>query len=104
MIICADGMQKELFYVAASRGRRSVVVITGDKERPLRESVGRSAARKSASELARGAQGCCHRGERRGLAAARDLARRVARELVELPGKVLQRARRERSHERGLGR
>ena len=103
VIICADGMQKELFYVAASRGRRSVVVITGDRQ-ALRESVGRSAARKSASELAREAQVCCHRGARRGLAAARNLARRLARELVELPGKVLQRARRERSHERGLGR
>jgi conjugative relaxase-like TrwC/TraI family protein len=103
VIISADGMQKELFYVAASRGRRSVVVITSDRD-GLRESVARSAARKSASELARGAQACRHRGDRRGLAAARDLARRVARALVELPGKVLQRARRERSHERGLGR
>jgi len=103
VIISADGMQKELFYVAASRGRRSVVVITSDKD-DLRESVARSAARKSASELARGAQVCRHRGQRRGLAAARELARRVARELVELPAKILQRARRERTHERGLGR
>ena len=52
VIILADGMQKELFYVAASRGRESVLVITSDKE-TLSESVGRSSARQSASELAR---------------------------------------------------
>src|SRR5438876_6769788 len=52
VIISADGMQKELFYVAASRGKEHVVVITSDKER-LRESVAQSTARKSASELAR---------------------------------------------------
>ena len=51
VIISGDGMQKELFYVAASRGRESVVVITSDKER-LRETVARSTARQSASELA----------------------------------------------------
>ena len=33
VIISGDGMQKELFYVAASRGRQSVTVITSDKER-----------------------------------------------------------------------
>ena len=47
-----DGMQRELFYVAASRGRETVQVITSDKEL-LRDSVARSAARQSASELAR---------------------------------------------------
>jgi len=52
VIISGDGMQKELFYVAASRGREHVVVITSDKER-LRDSVAQSTARKSASELAR---------------------------------------------------
>jgi hypothetical protein len=52
VVISADDLQKELFYVAASRGRDSIVVITSDKER-LRESVERSTARKSASELAR---------------------------------------------------
>lgn len=50
VIISADGMHKELFYVAASRGRQSVTVITSDKER-LRETVARTMARKSASEL-----------------------------------------------------
>ena len=52
VIISADGMQRELFYVAATRGREHVLVITSDKGR-LRESVGQSTARKSASELAR---------------------------------------------------
>jgi hypothetical protein len=33
VILSGDGMQKELFYVAASRGRHSVTVITSDKER-----------------------------------------------------------------------
>ena len=53
-------MQKELFYVAASRGRRSVQVITSDKEL-LRESVARSTARQSASELARKREPFCAR-------------------------------------------
>jgi ATP-dependent exoDNAse (exonuclease V) alpha subunit len=52
VIISADGMPKELFYVAATRGREHILVITSDKER-LRESVAQSTARKSASELAR---------------------------------------------------
>src|SRR5208283_5035329 len=34
----ADGMRKELFYVAASRGRESITVVTSDKNL-LRESV-----------------------------------------------------------------
>jgi len=53
VIISGDGMTKELFYVAASRGRQSVTVITNDKER-LRETVARSMTRTSASELMRG--------------------------------------------------
>jgi len=48
VIISGDGMRKELFYVAASRGREKVVVITSDKEL-LRESVARSTARQWAS-------------------------------------------------------
>jgi ATP-dependent exoDNAse (exonuclease V) alpha subunit len=73
VIISADGMQKELFYVAASRGRHGVAVITSDKER-LKQTVARSMARKSASELTRQA---CH-GRCRGLAPARQLIRRAA--------------------------
>jgi ATP-dependent exoDNAse (exonuclease V) alpha subunit len=36
VIVSGDGMQKELFYVAASRGRERVLVVTSDKEN-LRE-------------------------------------------------------------------
>ncbi len=56
VIISADGMRKELFYVAASRGRESITVVTSDKDL-LRESVASSVARQSASELSRKAQG-----------------------------------------------
>jgi hypothetical protein len=52
VIISGDGMQKELFYVAASRGRQNIIVITSDKEM-LGESIGRSSVRKSALELTR---------------------------------------------------
>jgi conjugative relaxase-like TrwC/TraI family protein len=55
VVISADGMQKELFYVAASRGRESITVVTSDRDL-LRESVARSVARQSASELSRKAQ------------------------------------------------
>jgi hypothetical protein len=45
-------MKKELFYVAASRGRSEITVVTTDREQ-LRDSVGVSTIRQSASELAR---------------------------------------------------
>ena len=38
VVISADGMRKELFYVAASRGRERITVVTSDREL-LRESV-----------------------------------------------------------------
>jgi ATP-dependent exoDNAse (exonuclease V) alpha subunit len=62
VVISGDGMQKELFYVAASRGRRSVQIITSDKD-PAgnkfmpRASKGRSAvptAEQIAEKAARG--------------------------------------------------
>ncbi len=56
VVISADGMRKELFYVAASRGRESITVVTSDKEL-LRETIARSEARQSASELSRKTQG-----------------------------------------------
>jgi hypothetical protein len=65
-------MQKELFYVAASRGRERVLVFTSDKEN-LRESVARSTARQSATELARRIGIGLQQGMRRG----RDLARKL---------------------------
>jgi hypothetical protein len=43
-------------HVAASLGRESITVVTSDKDL-LRESVARSVARQSASELSRKAQG-----------------------------------------------
>jgi UvrD-like helicase family protein len=78
VVISGDAMKKELFYVAASRGRESVTVVTSDREL-LRESVARSGARQSASELARKVQrrpGL--RSELRGLSAARLQARNAA--------------------------
>lgn len=52
VVISADQMKKELFYVAASRGREQLTVVTSDKEL-LRDSIARSGARKSAVELVR---------------------------------------------------
>ena len=79
VVISGDAMRRELFYVAASRGRESVTVVTSDREL-LRESVARSGARQSASELARKAQRQLGlpRGKQRGLAAARRQARYAA--------------------------
>lgn len=104
VIISADGMQKELFYVAASRGRQSVDVITSDKER-LRQTVARSTARKSASELARRARVDLRPGQQRGLATAVVLARRAVQFVRDVPARIPRPApRRERMHEHGLGR
>ncbi|SRR6266496_1203644 len=44
-------MRKELFYVAASRGRESITVVTSDKD-ILRDTIAHSDIRQSASELA----------------------------------------------------
>ena len=51
VIISADAMKQELFYVAASRGREGISIVTSDIER-LGESLGVSMARPSAIELA----------------------------------------------------
>jgi conjugative relaxase-like TrwC/TraI family protein len=51
VIISGDTMKRELFYVAASRGRESIRVITGDRE-ALKASVQSSGRRRSATELA----------------------------------------------------
>jgi len=83
VIISGDGMRRELFYVAASRGREKVVVITSDKEL-LRESVARSTARQSASELARKTRPGLLQGAYRGLAAARKLASRAAQYVLQI--------------------
>jgi len=73
VIVSADGMKRELFYVAASRGRQGLAVVTSDKER-LRESIGCSTARKSASELARDISLGLRQGPNQGIEAARRLA------------------------------
>jgi hypothetical protein len=95
VILSGDGMQKELFYVAASRGRHSVTVITSDKER-LQETVGRSMARTSATELVRENKTSSHRGMA--------MARKLVRAAGELARRVAMQPRKERPRERGLGR
>jgi hypothetical protein len=52
VILSADTMKQELFYVGASRGRQEIVVVTSDREQ-LRDLLGVSTARPSATELAR---------------------------------------------------
>ena len=52
VVISADAMRKELFYVAASRGRESVTVVTSDIE-GLRRSIAISGDRQTATELNR---------------------------------------------------
>jgi len=52
VILSADAMKQELFYVGASRGRSEIAIVTSDREQ-LRESLGFSSARPSATELAR---------------------------------------------------
>jgi hypothetical protein len=85
VVISGEAMKRELFYVAASRGRESVTVVTSDKSL-LAETVGRSGERQSASELVRkmgqnqprtkrmGMQ----RGAQRGPVAAREMAKQAA--------------------------
>jgi conjugative relaxase-like TrwC/TraI family protein len=83
VVISGDAMKKELFYVAASRGRERVAVITSDKEL-LRQSVARSGERQSASELVRKIgqdrppRQCFKRAANRGRVTARDMARQAA--------------------------
>lgn len=52
VILSADAMKQELFYVGASRGRSEIAIVTSDRGQ-LRESLGISSARPSATELAR---------------------------------------------------
>jgi len=52
VILSADAMKQELFYVGASRGRNEIAIVTSDREQ-LRQSLGISSARISAIELTR---------------------------------------------------
>jgi conjugative relaxase-like TrwC/TraI family protein len=115
VVISGDAMKKELFYVAASRGRESVTVVTSDKEL-LRESVGRSGERQSASELVRktvknGAPGQWFgKGQqpRRGLSVAREMARKAAQQqqdsITSVPVGKQEAPRESPTHDRGLDR
>ncbi len=104
VIVSADGMSRELFYVAASRGRDRISVITSDAE-ALRCSVGRSGARQSATELARKALGQVDRGIRRGFDAACQLVRRAALHRSPVPLQALSRPMPERTlREHGISR
>ena len=88
VVISADAMSQELFYVAASRGRHAITVVTSDKEL-LRRSVTRSGQRQSASELARKAEAprpAGYRGgESRGLESARLIAPEAWSEDISSP-------------------
>jgi ATP-dependent exoDNAse (exonuclease V) alpha subunit len=83
VVISADSMKRELFYVAASRGREAIEVITNDQER-LRDSVARSGVRQSATELVQQAEHerpqrpGNHQGAHRGREAARELAHQAS--------------------------
>jgi hypothetical protein len=110
VIISADGMRRELFYVAASRGRERALVITSNKEQLL-QSVGQSAARQSATELERKLHPGLHQGICRGLAAARRLAMWAAQHFVPSLSRNLEPRyqqiiprRKERSHDFGMER
>jgi hypothetical protein len=112
-------MKRELFYVAASRGRESLTILTSDRDE-LRESIARTGARQSASELARKAElEPEHRREglqpglARGLDAARHLAQhhaqhapyREAAETIKMPAleKVLEPKVQQHEITRGFG-
>ena len=100
VIISADGMRKELFYVAASRGRESITVITSDKER-LIQTVAQTAARKSASELVRGSP-------HRGMSMARKLILTAARLITAVQERLARQVaferRKEHRREHAFGR
>jgi conjugative relaxase-like TrwC/TraI family protein len=66
VVLSGDMMRQEQFYVAASRGRDGITVITSNADQ-LRESLGISTARPSATELAR-QQAQIHPGQEHGLA------------------------------------
>ncbi len=104
VIVSADGMSRELFYVAASRGRDRITVITSGAE-ALRASVGRSSARQSATELARKALTRLNCGVRRGFEAACELVKHAKHHSPPIPNHAVDRhlpERRVRKH--GIGR
>ena len=109
VIISGDGMRRELFYVAATRGKDRVAVITSDKKL-LRESIARSNTRQSASELAQKARPGLLQGAYRGLAAARRLARHAAQYVLQIGRRQIfqqdlsHKPRMERAYDHGIER
>jgi hypothetical protein len=99
VIVSADGMRKELFYVAASRGREQISIITSDKER-LRETIAQSSARKSASELARQRRPGSRERMHQTILARRPIETEVIRPLQPSRNKT----KVERSYDRGISR
>jgi ATP-dependent exoDNAse (exonuclease V) alpha subunit len=99
VIVSADGMRKELFYVAASRGREQISIITSDKER-LRETIAHSSARKSASELARQRRPGPRERMHQTILATRPVETEVIRPLQPSRNKT----KVERSYDRGISR
>jgi hypothetical protein len=100
VIRSADFMRKELFYVAASRGRESITVITSDKER-LTQAVAQTSARKSASELVHGSP-------LRSMSMARKLILTATRFITAVQERLAQRVaferRKEHRREHAVGR
>jgi conjugative relaxase-like TrwC/TraI family protein len=96
VVIAGETMSRELFYVAASRGREHLTVITSDKA-VLEESVARSGARLSASELVRTAHARladslapnASRGFERGIRAVVEQARQSLGVERDSPGHVV---------------
>jgi ATP-dependent exoDNAse (exonuclease V) alpha subunit len=96
VVIAGETLSRELFYVAASRGRERLTVVTSDKAL-LQESIGYSGARQSASELVRamaadverGQQPGLARGVDRGLGGAVGLARQVSYEWEPEPSQAV---------------
>jgi ATP-dependent exoDNAse (exonuclease V) alpha subunit len=80
VVISGDGMERELFYVAATRAREQVAIVTTDKE-ALRQSIAASGDRQSATDLYKKATDPRNaRSRPRGLRLAKQLVGRAARQ------------------------
>ncbi len=77
VIVSGDQMSKELFYVAATRGRESVEIYTSDSL-ALQQSIGISGERRSATELARDTSANFFPGN--GMTAGFEMSQRAARD------------------------
>jgi len=82
VIISGDKMSRELFYVAASRGRQKITVFTGSVEK-LREAIEVSGQRMSVLELLRKSARTVERTR---------TAERPPRDVMEVIGRMMQKA------------